>query len=278
MEGDEKVRIAAELATSGYARIPGVLDSGRIEAMHAACDRVLAKAPSAHLEANRTTGSMLSVAQDEWFAELIALPRTLALLRGLGLGQVVWSVGYVISKPPGGPQLFWHQDWMWWNHPVVRDPLPHQLFAMFYAVDTDRSNGCLRVVPGSHRMRMSAHDRLATAHSKAALAGESDAAMFGNLEGEIDVAVNAGDLLLGDSRLLHAAHANESSAARSLVTLWYHPAYDKLPPGIQAHFAADTADCLAHWSPQARDRIDVALPYSVGSVKPLSICRVPHPS
>lgn len=166
---------------------------------------------------------------------------------------------------------------MWWNDPVPTAALAHQLFAMFYAVDTDRDNGCLRVVPASHRKRLPAHDRLATAHSRAALAGEGDAATFGDLDGEVDVPVKAGDLLLGDSRLLHAAHANSSDAPRALVTLGYHPAYDKLPAGIQAYFAAHCADSLANWSLDARNRIDCALPYVIGDAVPLPICRDPHP-
>ncbi len=269
--------ISQRLAVDGFARVRDVLAPEQVEGMRAACERVLAKASRAHLEANRTTGSMLGVEQDEGFGELIALPRTLEILRGLGLGQVAWSAGYVISKPAGGPRLFWHQDWMWWNHPVAMDPLPHQLFAMFYAVDTSRDNGCLRVVPGSHRERLPAHDMLATAHSKDALAGEGDGAMFGDLDGEIDVPVNAGDLLLGDSRLLHAAHANGSNAPRSLITLWYHPSYDRLPEGIQSYFAKSNGESLSGWSAEARNRIDVALPYGATDAEPLPICRDPHP-
>lgn len=277
MNDDCNSRIGEALATDGFVRVPGVLSGAQVEGMRAACERVLAKASQAHLDANRTTGSMLGIEQDEWFAELIAHPRTLAILRGLGLGQVAWSAGYVISKPPGGPRLFWHQDWMWWNDATAHDPLPHQLFAMFYAVDTTRANGCLRVVPGSHRKHLPAHDQLTTAHSKAALAGEGDDTMFGDLDGEIDVPVMAGDLLLGDSRLLHAAHSNGSDAARSLVTLWYHPAYDALPPGIQSYFAKNNAHYLDHWPTAVRNRVDVALPYASTNAEPLPICRDPSP-
>ena len=266
------------LAVDGYARIPNVLNAVQVAALRQACQRILDTASQEHLATNRTTGSMLGVERDPWFAELISLPRTLSVLRGLGLGQVAWSAGYVISKPAGGPRLFWHQDWLWWNHPVSYEPVPHQLFAMFYAVDTDRSNGCLRVVPGSHRRRLPAHDELVTAHSKAALSGEdSGSTMFGDLKGEVDVLVSAGDLLLGDSRLLHAAHANASDAPRALVTLWYHPAYDALPDGIQAYLTKNYASSLAAWPVETRNRIDCALPYGDCNAAVTPICRDPDP-
>ena len=101
--------------------------------------------------------------------------------------------------------------------------------------------------------------------------------MFDDLEGEVDVPVRAGDLLLGDSRLLHAAHANASPEARALVTLWYHPAYDRLPLEIQAYLATQHDAVLADWPLAARNKIDCALPYAPDGIAPLEICRDPQP-
>ena len=230
--------IARRLLDDGFAVIPGVLTDDALSALRDACARRIAAAGAEHLRANATTGSMLGVEQDPAFADLIAWPQTLAILRGLGWGSVAWSAGYVINKPARAPRLFWHQDWLWWTHPVSAQAVPHQLFAMYYVTDTTRANGCLRVLPGSHRRRSAAHDLLAVAHGEEALAGRDlSHPMFGDLDGEIDVPVRAGDLLLGDARLLHAAHRNTTDRDRPLVTLWYHPAYDLLPPELQNHLA-----------------------------------------
>lgn len=220
---------------------------------------------------------MRHVAEAPGLAALTAWPATLAVLRSLGFGEVAWSAGYVIAKPPGGPRLFWHQDWLYWTHPVSHEALPHQLFAMHYLVDTTRDNGCLRVIPRSHRRHVAAHDRLARAHSPEALSGADPGhAMFAVLPGEVDVPVRAGDLPLGDSRLLHAAHANSSGKGRTLVTLWYHPAHDRLPPAIQAHLADGHGDALAGWPAGARNRIACALPYRTGAAARLPIDREPR--
>lgn len=264
------------LVRDGYALVPGVLNAGEIEAVDAAARALLDAAPAAHFQANRTTGSMLSVASaPSGFEPLICHPRTLELLGGLGYGQVKFSAGYVISKPAGAPRLFWHQDWLYWDQPISWDETPHQIFAMFYLVDTHRSNGCLRVIPGSHRRRLPAHDQLLRAHSKDALAGTALAhPTFGDLPGEIDVPVRAGDLLLGDSRLLHAAHANNGSERRTLITLWYHPAYERLPAPIRASMRSlSNADRLTG---ALSERLRALLPDEEQLTEPATPCREPR--
>lgn len=266
-----------ELLELGYTRIPRVLTPDGVKAIREASERLLGAAPPEHFEKNRTTGSMLSVAQEPAFADIIAWPRTLEIIRRMAFGQLAWSAGYVINKPAGGPRLFWHQDWLWWTHPVSADAVPHQIFAMFYLVDTDRSNGCLRVMPGSHRRHVPLHDVLLRAHSPAALSGAADNhPMYGDADGEVDVPVQAGDLLLGDARLLHAAHANRSSDSRTLITLWYHPAYDRLPGALQGHLADTYGGALGAWPVEARNRIDCALPYRTGHEPAWAICRDPQ--
>ena len=145
--------IRASLLEGGFAVVPGVLDRAALALIDAAAAARVRGAAPGHLERHRTTGSMLHVADDPAFATLIAWGPTLNILRGLGFGEVAWSAGYVISKPPGGPRLFWHQDWLHWTHPVSHDDTPHQVFAMYYLIDTTPANGCLRVIPGSHRSR-----------------------------------------------------------------------------------------------------------------------------
>lgn len=269
--------IRQQLLDDGFAVVPGVLTDVALANLRDACARSIAAASAEHLSANRTTGSMLGVERDPAFAELIAWPSTLEILRELGWGNVAWSAGYVINKPARAPRLFWHQDWLWWTHPVSGEAVPHQLFAMYYLTDTNRANGCLRVLPGSHRRRSDAHDRLATAHGAEALAGRDlDHPMFGDLDGEVDVPIRAGDLLLGDARLLHAAHRNMTGADRPLVTLWYHPAFDTMPAEIQNYLAENHGAALAGWPADARNLVDVRLPYKVRDADVWPICREPH--
>lgn len=81
------------------------------------------------------------------------------LSAGLPIVPFFWA-GSVMSKPPGGPPLYWHHDWAWFDHPLAQEPLGTQLFAMVYLTKTTPENGCLRVVPGSHLKRQPLHDEL----------------------------------------------------------------------------------------------------------------------
>ena len=77
---------------------------------------------------------------------------------------------------------------------------------------------------------------------------------FSTRPDEVDVPAKAGDLLIGDARLLHAAHANETEERRTLITLWYQPDLRALPERIQAQMAAKVQQAPADWPPEAQER------------------------
>jgi hypothetical protein len=103
-----------------------------------------------------------------------------------------------------------------------------QLFLMVYLVDTTPHNGCLRVLPGSHLQKIPLDDELGMedphAHGGRSNWSEDWAQdpglddkvqdMVSTYPGAVDVAVRAGDLVIGDSRLYHAAYRNASKDVR----------------------------------------------------------------
>ena len=131
---------------------------------------------------------------------------------------------------------------------------------MYYLTDTSRENGCLRVVPGSHTRHNSLHDVLREPHS-AQLSQARDMSLpeFSDRPDEVDVPVRAGDLLVGDARLLHAAHANETDERRTLITLWYQPDLRAMPEPIQAQVAAKVHRAPDAWPQEAREKYTAML-------------------
>eukprot|EP01051_Picozoa_sp_SAG22_P009242 SAG22_NODE_757_length_7441_cov_29.224326_1_plen_403_part_00 len=140
-------------------------------------------------------------------------------------------------------------DWAFWEteEGLSRHTEPAQVFAMVYLTDTTAANGCLRVCPGSHRRRLPLHDALSelqadgrgpahgTWETQAPWEDEGAASpLFAGAGRQadpelqaadggamVDVPVKAGQLVLGDARVLHATHPNRSAARRSMLTLWY---------------------------------------------------------
>ena len=91
-------------------------------------------------------------------------------------------------------------------------------------------------------------------------------------EGEVDVAVQAGDLVIGDARLLHSAHANRTDQRRTVLTIWYWPTYDDLPEEVTALIADHITERSAwsSWVEQTRPITQSLVPVYQGETKPVS--------
>lgn len=243
-----------QLLNDGYCLIPNVLSPDMLAALRAVTDRLIDAQSNQHRERFRAQGSMIRMSDDAFFADVIVLPAALHALASLGFTQPAFSDGYVISKPAHSPRLFWHYDWFAWQDARSFELPPPQIFLMYYLTDTRRQNGCLRVIPGSHVRHNALHDLLAAPHSETLSRADSDRAEFENRPDEIDVPVRAGDLLIGDARLLHATHANDSEERRTLLTLWYQPALRSLPEAMQAQMAKK-AQRIGHWPEEAQAKV-----------------------
>ena len=146
---------------------------------------------------------------------------------------------------------------------------PPQVFCMYYLTDTHRDNGCLRVIPGSHTIYNPLHDVIAAPHSEELGRAENmDRAEFQPRPDEIDLQINAGDLVIGDARLLHATHANQSDQRRTVLTLWYQPDYGSLPERVKAQMVAKTHPLAEAWSMDAKAMVQALYPVYDGDVEP----------
>ncbi|MEO1248251.1 MAG: phytanoyl-CoA dioxygenase family protein [Pseudomonadota bacterium] len=273
------------LQDAGYIVARGLLDRAVIEELHARSQAILAELPGEHRARNRSQGSLVPMADHPEYGAIIGAQALRAAFERLAFPDPRFSSGYLISKPPGGPPLFWHQDWWGWDDPVSYTDEIAQVFVMIYLSDTSPENGCLRVIPGSHRRHHPLHDAPAAHGEALSRVEDPNHPLYGRIQGEIDVPVKAGDVVFGDARILHAAHANRSDAERSLLTLWYHPDYGSLPAGMRARIrglfdrqGADTdvagADALTleDW-PDADGLRDLFPPLE--TAVPHEWCRVP---
>jgi ectoine hydroxylase-related dioxygenase (phytanoyl-CoA dioxygenase family) len=245
-----------QLIEEGYCTLEAIYSQELIGRVRAVTDELIDRMTEEEIRQQRSTGSMISVMQHEGLVDLIADEGALEALASMGLRRMRFQSGYVISKPPRGPQLFWHFDWGGWSHPISFEKIPVQLFLMIYLTDTSRENGCLRVIPGSHLHENPLHAELALAHSdELAAARDLSRVEYQPRPDEVDVCVRAGDLVVGDSRILHAAHANRTDHRRTVVTLWFHPFADDLPASIRAYSIKRIDPIPDEWSEASRRRV-----------------------
>lgn len=232
----------AQLLQQGYCVFEQVLDEEFLNRIREVSERLLEKQTEEDIRANLTKGSNIPVLDDPFFVELITWPKALGALHAMGFGQPKFASGFIISKPSKSPELFWHYDYGFWKDPNCFAEIPQQLFLMYYLVDTSPHNGCLRVIPGSHLHDNPLHQALEEAHSDDLLQYRNpDSFSFSSRSDEVDVPVRAGDLVIGDSRLLHASHANKSDQRRTVITFWYFPDVEILSEPVLAHIAEGAA-------------------------------------
>ena len=254
-----------ELLDRGFVRFPGVLAPEFLGRIQESARRHVAAVSAEHRAARRSQGCIIGMTVDPLFAELVGYGPALAALVSLGYEAPCFSNGYIISKPPRGPRLYWHQDWYAWEDARSYEPDPPQVALMYYLTETTRYNGCLRVVPGSHLRYNPLHDQIGDPHRIAAVREleDLDHPAFSDRPDETDVPATPGDLLVVDARMLHAAHiqsVGRGAADADAVV----PAGHGLP--ARAHAGADVREASG---PAGRlaGRCQAALDERAGSLR-----------
>lgn len=142
--------------------------------------------------------------------ELAAYPPLLdRVAQVLGPGIDVFGTKFFPMNVPGATSTGWHTD----NYYFGTDS-DRVLSCAIYLHDTDTGNGCLRVLPGSHRQARPEHTpgQGSMAHGHWADVDESRA---------VDVVCPAGTVVLFSANLLHGARPNASGRA-SFRTAWHY--------------------------------------------------------
>ncbi|HLJ55678.1 MAG TPA: phytanoyl-CoA dioxygenase family protein [Chthonomonadaceae bacterium] len=248
MTPDEALEKRLQLTEDGCCVIDDILPADLLQDLRDETDRLLDAVE--HPARWKYQGSDLHVSgrENAVIDRLVKLPQAQAALDAMGLTDFRSRGSFIIlSKPPGGPPLYWHQDWMRWNDPISAAPWPQYLFLSYYLVDTTEQNGCFQIIPGTHRKRIPLHDRLVTAHAdESYFAPEEDSDLFATPPDAVDVPVRAGSLVIGEGRLLHAARGNQSDRRRTLLLGWY----DR-PPTVPDYWTGGVPEAIRHRDPDA---------------------------
>ncbi len=207
------------------------LPAARTAQMRDALDELLRRNPgvrpeklvSAHVEGDNGEG-VKGVAD---FLALARDPDIVELVSGVaGDDLILWGC-HVFCKPAGdGFETPWHQDGHYWP---IR---PLATCTVWVALEpSTRSNGCLRVIPGSHRaQQLHAHlheDRQDLTLNQRLAAGAFD-------EGEaVDIELQPGQMSLHDVYMIHGANANRSAQRRTGVALRYMPSTSLFDRGLR---------------------------------------------
>ncbi len=216
----------------GFQVIPGVLDESTLAKARAESDRLMELcgsnpefygpriewetdhlAPEDHDGMHRVIRKLEPISDlSPFFAALALEPRLADPARSVFGEEVGLFEDKLNLKLPGGSPYPWHQDWSccWRAH-------TDELATCFvYLDDADEVNGCLRVVPKSHK------DKIAYPFKEGSHF-EIDTASF-DQDLSVALPLKAGDMIMFDSWLLHYSDLNRGTSPRRAIIYTYYPA------------------------------------------------------
>jgi ectoine hydroxylase-related dioxygenase (phytanoyl-CoA dioxygenase family) len=214
----------------GFVRLPGFADRATCDAMlervvtltrqHAeGTGRVGLVLPESNLasSAARQPEDLVSkvflLHRDEVFGAFARDPRVTDLVAELIAPELDCFLSQFIFKNPGAWGQPWHQD----SYYFPFDP-PRPIVGVWLAVtEATLGNGCLHVLPGSHREPVHEHvpDRRPNANIGYVEIVDHDTA------GAVPVLMDPGDLLLFDSHLMHRSTDNATDGIRAAMVYHY---------------------------------------------------------
>jgi Phytanoyl-CoA dioxygenase (PhyH) len=228
----------------GFAVLPSLLSGDEVEVARREVEAALRQPLPPGCERPHNTLAPLRWNQPLIELMLSARRRVEAVAEAVTADDLRWISGYVSLKEARSPALCWHQDWWCWDHPATFEPEPPQVAVLCYLEPTTAETGALRVLPGSHRQSTSLHAALREADALGDEIPLEHPAMS-DQEEQVTVAVEAGDAVAIDYRLLHGTHPNRGGRRRSCLILNFVPSWRLLPHEIQAHLVRHPAQPMA---------------------------------
>src|SRR3954467_8590439 len=143
----------------------------------------------------------------------------------IGPDIALWSSHFISKDPFTGRATPWHEDSAYWEG---RFDAYDRIVTVWLALSpSNRDNGCMRVIPGSH-LQGGFHDNyvptdrtVQTFHAEIPDVDESQA---------VDFTLRRGEFSLHAGRVVHGAKSNTSSVRRTGYTMRYFPASVKVLP------------------------------------------------
>ena len=264
-----------QLQREGFCIVPGMAEEPLLELTRACVERAIATQDEDRLSRTLSPGTLIDSDSFPELADIIGNARALDELKRMGLTDIKFWKAVIISKPPGGPRLYWHQDCMLWQDPRSYSEVSPMIFLMYYLEDTSRYNGCLRVIPGSHRRRLDLHEMGVAHEMEINSIKNPDDPRFADCADEVDVPVRAGDLVIGDARMFHAAHTNQSDQWRTVITIWFYPLFTDLLEPVQSYYHHEMHRKHASWPESALKKIAPLIPHYAGNAPPMEVTRTP---
>lgn len=151
--------------------------------------------------------------------DLIRHPKILDAVEDvLGPDILCWGTNFFTKEPKTTNFISWHQDLTYWGLE------PADIVTAWVALSPATvASGCMRFVPGTHKMEIVPHndtfadDNMLTRGQEVAVEVDEDDA--------VDIELKPGEMSLHHVKLIHGSNANSSDDRRIGFAIRYIPAY-----------------------------------------------------
>jgi ectoine hydroxylase-related dioxygenase (phytanoyl-CoA dioxygenase family) len=245
IHGQSHLSRAEQLAyyeDQGYLVLPELLSAAELATLRTALAEVLTEA-----EGLQETNDKFSVTQTDdgqWsvrrifnpiahhqaFHDLVFNPKILDVVENLVGPNIQLHHTKLNLKPPssGQARFEWHQDYPFFPHTNY-----DLLAVMIYLDDSTEENGCLTIVPGSHKLGPRNH---LFAKDGAFSSQLEDKRVVEDPSRWLKVPVPAGGMELHHCNMLHSSTANRGTRPRSAMVIQYRAADNVAVGGSLSQF------------------------------------------
>jgi len=206
--------VVREYESNGFAIIRNVLDAELIEEARAHVEWLGRRYP--HLRPEEYHHPLMR--NDAFWVRMVTDDRLLDIAElFLGPDLACFTAHYVCKPPRDGRPVLWHQDGAYWKLK------PMAALTVWAAIDESGThNGCLRMVPGSHRMPI--HEpsvRTDIANMLYSETREDLVRDWVDRAGMVDIELAPGDVSIHHPNILHCSEANTSATRRCGLDIGY---------------------------------------------------------
>ena len=188
-----------------------------------------------------------------WLAELVRDPRVLdPVERVLGPDLLAWSSSFFIKEPRDPAFVSWHQDSTYWG---LSEPAVVTAWVAF--TPSNPRNGCVRVIPGTHKGDQVEHRE--TRDAANILTRGQEIAVEVDEGQSVELVLEPGGMSLHHIRLFHNSEPNRSDGRRIGFAIRYIPTRVRQTLGdLDSATLVRGVDRYRHFEPERAPAADLA--------------------